>query len=312
MCTCEVSGELFPFADLGRALSNWARWGDDDQLGTLNHITPARVKSAAAAVRSGKRFDLSIPIGSDGPQNGQAGRVNPIHLMSIMPGDFDSPDSMFAADDFIAMPLQCATQWDGLAHIGYAGKLYNGVPAKAITAMQGATRNAIDATLPGVVGRGVLLDIARLKGVEWLPGGTEITPDDLELAAARQGVTVGPGDALLIRTGWRRKALVDGWSGWLESEPGLGIACARWLHDRDIAAIASDNWGLEVFPAPVGYLPLHCVLLRDMGMPIGEIFDFEALSADCDDDGQWDFLFSAPPLRVVGGIGSPTSPIAIK
>jgi kynurenine formamidase len=118
----------------------------------------------------------------------------------------------------------------------------------------------------------------------------------------------------LLRTGWRRKALDQGWSGWLGDEPGITIACAQWLAEREVAAICSDNYAVEVRPSEIedGTLPLHGILIRDMGMPLGEIFDFEDLAADCAADGQWSFLYVAPPLRVTQGIGSPVSPIAIK
>lgn len=313
MCMIKDEAETpFPFKDRGKRLSNWGRWGADDERGTLNFLTPDVTRAATASIRSGRCFELSIPLGSDGPQTGYGGRVNPVHLLNMMPSDFKMDDGMCVADDFIMMPLQCATQWDGLCHVGYDGLFYNGVPADAVTAYSGAGRNAIDKTLPGVAGRGVLLDIARLHGVDWLPAGHEITPDQLDEALRKQGVDIRSGDTLLFRTGWRRKALVEGWAGWLTAEPGLGVTCADWLHEREIAALASDNWGVEVQPAPEGFMPLHCILIRDMGMMLGEIWDLEALADDCARDGQWDFFLTAPVLRVTGGIGSPVSPVAIK
>lgn len=163
-----------------------------------------------------------------------------------------------------------------------------------------------------MVGRGVLLDIARLHGVPWLPTDHGIDPAQLEAAEAMAEVRVGAGDALLVRTGWRAKALSEGWDGWLSANPGLTPECAAWLYEREVAAVASDNWGVELQPARDGTLPLHGLLIRDMGMMLGENFDLEALADDCSQDGQWDFFFSAPALRVVGGTGSPVSPIAIK
>ena len=313
MCnTADANAQAFPFKALGQRLSNWGRWGADDERGTLNFITPDAILAATREVRKGEQFELSIPLGSDGPQTGVANRINPVHLMSIMPRDLDMPDGMCAADDYIMMPLQSSTQWDGLAHIGYDGKLYNNVPASSITALEGVARNAIDRALPGITGRGVLLDIARLHGCDWLPVEHEITPEELDRACSQQRVDVRSGDILLIRTGWRLKARIQGWAGWLTAEPGLGLDCAEWLHSREIAAVASDNWAVEVQPARAGYLPLHCVLIRDMGMMLGEIFDLEALAEDCATDGIYSFLLVAPPLRVKGGVGSPTSPIAIK
>jgi kynurenine formamidase len=306
------------FRALGKRLSNWGRWGADDQRGTLNFITPAHVARAASAIRSGKVFELSLPLGSVGPQQGGAGRrFNPIHTMTMMPGEFSSPDGVIIADDMMTLILQCASQWDSLAHVGYDDKFYNDVTAsQAITARSGASRNGIDQVQPGAVGRGVLLDIARLRGVEWIPAQDEaITVAELERAEAEQGVTAGTGDAVLVRTGWRRKSVVEGWTAeWMAAEPGLALECAEWLAGREVATLAMDNWGIEIQPSrtPGALFPLHCVMLRDVGMMFGEMFDLEALAADCAADGQWDFFFSGPPLRVTGGVGSPANPIAVK
>jgi kynurenine formamidase len=303
------------FKVIGERLSNWKRWGADDQRGTLNFIGAQDVVAAAGCVRSGKTFDLSIPIGADGPQTGLGGRINPLHVMTIMPtDDLGLGDGVRVSDDFIAMPLQGATQWDSLAHVGYDDRFYNDMPVRAVTSLSGATRNGIDNICPGVVGRGVLVDVARHRGVGWLEGGEAIEPDELDAALSRQAVAVGCGDILAVRTGWRRKALVDGWAGWLQANPGLSVACAEWIHDREVAAVVSDNWCIEVQPAieSTSPLPLHCILIRDMGMILGEIFDLEALAEDCASDGVWDFLLCAPPLRVTGGVGSPVSPLAIK
>lgn len=300
------------FKDLGRELSNWGRWGPDDQIGTLNLVQPRHVQAAAGEVRSGKVFQLSIPVGKDGPQSGIGGRNNPVHLMSMQHSDFE-PHGLQVADDWIIMPLQSGTQWDALSHVGYDGKLYNGHSAEQVGTRAGARRLAVDAFTDKIAGRGVLLDIARLHDVDWLEGGTAITPADLEAAEAAQGVTVGEADFLLVRTGWRGRLLAQGRDGWMFTEPGLGIDCARWLHDRGVAAVGSDNWAIEVIPSETGEtLPLHCVLIRDMGMPLAEILDLDALAADCADDGVWSFLFVAPPLHISNAVGSPVTPIAIK
>jgi kynurenine formamidase len=305
------------YREIGKRLSNWGRWGADDERGTLNFITAEKVKAAAESIKSGKVFELSIPIQTDAPPwNGMIKRTQPVHLMSSVPlpdADRSGFDGMFGTDDWIIMPLQATTQWDGLSHVGYDDYFYNNVHISAVTG-EGASKNSIDNTMPGMVGRGVLLDIAKLRGVDWLPGGHAITPEELEEAEQAQGVKVGSGDCLLLRTGWRLKAVREGWDGWLREEPGIGIETAQWLYDREVAAIACDNHAVEVEPTQIDSpaLPLHGILIRDMGMPLGEIFDFEELAADCAADGQYSFFFSAPPLRVTDAVGSPVSPIAVK
>ncbi|WP_319450524.1 MULTISPECIES: cyclase family protein [unclassified Mycobacterium] len=302
------------FKELGKALSNWGRWGPDDQLGTLNLVRPEHIQAAAAAVRAGKTFHLSIPVGSDGPQSGMGGRINPVHLMSMQPRDWANPHGVAISDDWIIMPLQSGTQWDALAHVAYDGQMYNGYSTDDVDTRSGARRLAIDAMTGRLVGRGVLLDIARLQETSWLEGGTPITPADLEDAERAQGVTVGAGDFLLVRTGWRAKLLAEGSDGWMATEPGLNLDCAQWLHDRSVAAVGSDNWAIEVMPSPIrgAMVPLHCILIRDMGMPLAEILDLDALADDCAADGRWSFMFVAPPLHITHAVGSPVSPIAIK
>jgi len=300
------------FRALGRELSNWGRWGADDERGTLNLITPEHVAAAATLARTGRVFDLGLTLGADGPQIGLLGRGNPVHLMSAT-GEPRFPDGGGYTDDFVFMPLQCATQWDGLAHIFYDDVCYNDVPISTVTA-QGASRLGIDALSPGVIGRGVLLDVARLHGVDRLPIDHGIGADELDAACARQGVEVRDGDVLLVRTGWTR-VLRDGsvreyWRG----EPGLTLECCRWLRERDVAALACDNWAVEQYPCPdpATQMPVHYVLIRDLGMTLGEMFDLEALADDCAADGVWEFLLCAPVLKFANAVGTPLNPLAVK
>jgi kynurenine formamidase len=280
----------------------------------VNLITPERLVAAGRLIKIGKVFDLGIPLGADGPQPG-GGRINRVHLMSQTGDDQVFPGGFKFADDYIFMPLQGASQWDSLAHVFYDDQLYNGYPASDVT-VHGAAHNSIDRLAKGIAGRGVLLDIAALKGVEWLERGYAITPDDLEAAMQRQGgVSVGPGDILLFRTGWRRKFIQEKDAhAFMAGEPGLGMACAQWLRDRDVAVVASDNWAIEVLPGeyPDVALNVHMVLIRDMGMTLGEILDFEELAADCAADGVWEFFFTAPVLKFSKAVGSPINPLAIK
>ncbi len=303
------------FRAVGQRVSNWGRWGDDDERGTTNLITPERVVAAAKLVRTGKVFDLGIPLDETGPQTGGGIRSNPVHLMSATGEGQNIKGGFRYTDDYIIMPLQCATQWDGLAHVFYDDHLYNGFPATAVTP-RGAMHDSIDRQAKGITGRGVLLDIAALKGVAWLEAGYAITPADLEAAMARQGgVTVGAGDIMLFRTGARRMFLEHrDPAEFMGGEPGIGLECVDWLHERDVAAVGSDNYAIEVIPGENSdvFMTVHMVLIRDMGMTLGEIFDLEELAADCAADGVWEFFFSAPVLKVSRAVGSPINPLAIK
>jgi kynurenine formamidase len=301
------------FKELGKRISNWGRWGEDDEIGTLNLITPERILAARDLIRTGKVIDCGIPFESNGPQPGGV-RFNPVHTMSIMPGDFQTEDGFLVVDDVVTMPLQCATQWDSLAHVGYDDLLYNNTPTSVITGMGGAARNSIDKTTTKMLGRGVLLDIARVKGTDILDGDAEITPADLEAAMEAHKVEIGSGDIVLFRTGWRRKFLETNAVEFMASEPGLGLGCAEWLRDRDVAIIASDNWAVEVLPVrePGATLPFHAVAIRDLGMTLGEMFDLERLADDCEADGVYEFFFCSPPLKVSRAVGSPITPVAIK
>lgn len=304
---------MYDFREIGSRFRNWGRWGPDDERGTVNLITPERLVEASGLVRRGAIFDLGIPFDGNGPQPGGA-RINPVRLMSETGDDQDYPGAFHYADDYVFMPLQSASQWDGLSHVFYDGQMYNGFPSSDV-GPHGAKHCSIDKLAKGIAGRGVLLDIARLKGVEWLDEGYVITPNDLDEASERQGVTVGAGDIMLFRTGWRTKFVTDGdASAFMAGEPGLGLACCEWLHSRDVAAVASDNWAIEAIPGEVDteVLPVHMVLIRDMGMTLGEILDLDELAADCERDGVWEFFLTAPPIKFTKAVGSPINPLAIK
>ncbi|MDQ4114349.1 MAG: cyclase family protein, partial [Actinomycetota bacterium] len=295
---------------LGRRLSNWGRWGEDDEIGTLNFVTPEVRIAAAGMVRTGKVFDLGMEFGSSGPfsRAGMA-RFNPIHLMSVSPLDVIAND-VIAADDVIVMGIQSATQWDGLAHAGYDGRLYNDAPAAVLTTRRGATRNSYTAAVERCVSRGVLLDIARLRGVDALEPGDEITADDLDAAVDVANVAVGSGDVLLIRTGIYRHFLAGDHERYMGPAPGLGLSTLQWLRAREIAAVASDNWGVELQPSRIdGWsVPFHMVAIRDMGLMLGEMFALEDLAADCAEDGVHEFLFCGTGLKITNSVGAPVTP----
>lgn len=305
---------------LAKKLRNWGRWGATDELGTVNFITPAKVKAAAGLVRQGKVISLAIPFDANGPQTGFGGRVNPLHSMlqdggDIVNGAQDFLPGLRYCDDAITMPLQCATQWDALSHIYFDGKMYNDRGPEQVTS-SGARANAITVLKDKIVTRGVLLDIPRLKGKSWLEPGEAIYPADLDAAAAAANVRVESGDIILIRTG--QMAQVRDRGGWGDycggPAPGLSLTCAEWLATHEIAGYATDTWGTEVIPneTPDVFQPLHCVAIVNMGMLVGEIFTMEALADDCAADGVYEFLFVAPPLPITGAVGSPINPQAIK
>jgi kynurenine formamidase len=321
---------------VGERCRNWGKWGSEDQLGTLNYITPAHVARAAALAKTGKTFALGVNIDAYGPQGAHGFRRNPIHLMTVDGGDEHfaknngdwggetehglcvghSSGPMRFNDDYIMMPTQCVTQWDALSHVYYDGQLYNGYPATAVTSF-GATRDGIDpvALSGNITGRGVLLDVARHRGVDMLPANSGISPEELDEIAARQGVEVGEGDIVVVRTGWWQDFLArrDG-EAWLNDSPGLSWRCAEWLHNKKAAAVACDNIAVEVLPGEIegGYLAFHMITLRDMGLMLGEIWNLEALGRDCAEDGVYEFLLVAPALPITGGTGTPLNPIAIK
>lgn len=309
--------------ELAKRHNTWGRWGPDDELGAANYVTPERVKVAAGLVRTGKVFSLALPLDSSGPQTGEFGRVNPIHVMlqdggDVVSGAQDHLACLRYTDDAVFMPLQCATQWDALAHIFYDGKMYNGYGPEQVSSM-GAKKNAVTGLNSRAVGRGVLLDMARFKGKAWLDQSEAIHGSDLQECCAKQGVTVGEGDFLLIRTG--RIGYMRQLGSWgTEGEytgglaPGLALSAADVIAGWHVAAFATDTWGTEVRPneTPDVFQPLHIVLLVNAGIWIGEMFDLEELADDCADDGVYEFMFVAPPLTITGAVGSPINPQAIK
>ncbi len=302
-----------------RDYCNWGRWGDHDQLGTLNFITPQKVVDSASMVKQGKVFSLQLPLDGNGPQTGAFGRVNPVHQMVAtgtdhLQGSQGWPMGWGVADDTLFLFLQGGTQWDALAHIFHNGKMYNDLDAGLVTS-RGAAANGIE-NAKTVASRGVLLDIARLMGVDSLEPGFAITPEHLDAACAAQGVTVGSGDMVLIRTGdMARRRGLPGWDGYSAGDsPGLSLTSAPWLADNQLAAIATDTWGAEVRPNEIdgSFQPLHLVMVVNMGLLVGEIWHLDELAADCADDGVYEFQLVAPALLIPGAVGSPLNPQAIK
>ena len=306
------------FDRLAEKVRNWGRWGAEDQRGTLNHIGPEALKRAVGEVQSGKMFHLGLNFDRNGPQM-NVHRFNPMVYVTELFTPIGTRDTdWYVADDVIHMPLQAATQWDALGHVHYDGLLYNDCNARACLGAKGAAKHGIEhLATPGIMSRGVLLDIARLKGVDRLPSDYAITPDDLNAACAAQNVGFNTGDILLVRTGHMQSFTVDGdREAFNGPQTGLSHHCAEWVHDRSIAAVCADNLVVEILSeemmASETPAPLHMLMLRDMGCPLGEMFNLEALAADCATDGRYAFLLSAPPLPVTGGFGSPVNPLVLK
>ena len=304
------------FHELAKKVNNWGRWGPEDERGTLNLITDAVVKRAAGCIRTGQRFSLAVPLSEDGPMMGNVpGRPsNPKRTMlSLHLAMTKDADAIRFSDDQVSMPLQAATHWDSLAHVSYMGKIYNGFPEGSVDD-NGATRCGID-KVGSLVSRGVLLDVARAKGVDHLEGGYAITPSDLDAALAAAKADVGAGDIVLVRTGFIQMFLSGERAKYGAGDmPGLGTECALWFHERDVAAVATDTLAFEVWPLERKdvLFPVHLLDLVEMGMLQGQNFNMEELSAACADDGAYDFFLSATPEPFVRGLGGPVAPVAIR
>jgi kynurenine formamidase len=304
-----------------KALSNWGRWGADDQIGTLNHVTPQDIVAAGKLIRKGRVFALGLSLKEPIQSGLFGGRWNPIHTMlatgtDAAAGNQDKPFPYLRyADDAINMPCQASTQWDALCHIFLDDKMYNGFSATEVDA-RGAKKLGIEHVRDKMAGRGVLLDIARWKGLDYLPDGYAITNADLDGCAAAQGVTVGRADFVIVRTGQQERCLAaKDWSGYAGGNaPGLAFETCYWIHEKNLAAICLDTWGCEVRPNETDEAnqPWHWVVIPVMGLTMGEIFYVKELAEDCASDKVYEFFFNAPPLHLPGGAGSPINPQAIK
>lgn len=305
-----------------REYCNWGRWGDDDQAGTVNFITAEQVKAAAAGIQRGQVFSLSIDFGEEGPQTGGLGRFNPKRFL-LRDGDdtfsrslTNLPRGIGGADDIIMLATHGATHWDALAHVHYDSKMWNGYDCREVNSLFGAERNDITNYRDRIVGRAVLLDLPRFLGKQWCEPGEVITGDQLDACAAAQGVQIGRGDIVLVRFGHIAKCRAEGsWGDFAGGDaPGLSFETAGWIFHKEIAAIAADTWGVEVRPNEFqyAYQPWHRVVIPQIGLLVGEMFDLDALADDCASDGRYDMFFCGNPLPVVGSVGGPINPTVIK
>ncbi len=298
------------FKNLFEAVSNWGRWGPDDERGALNYLTPARVLEAARLVRTGETVTLSVPL------NTRLGIDNPApvdHHMTMLGDEDIGSGSLRFAKDYVGADYHnpSHTHIDALCHVAFDGALYNGKPSASLTP-DGATADAIGVLKEGLIGRGVLLDVPRLRGVSWLEPGEHIFADELEGCERDQGVTVGEGDILLVRTGHARRHTELGPWDTDSAKAGLHPTCVPLLAERCIAALGSDG-NSDTTPSTTEGIdfPIHALTLNAMGIHLLDYLQFEDLVAACERTRRWEFLFVVAPLRVIGGTGSPVNPIAI-
>ena len=303
--------------DLAARVSNWGRWGADDERGTLNLITDDAVLRGVRAARTGQVFSLAIPFDTSGPQWDNVHmpeRINPELRTHTVNVSFTGDTRDFTtSDDSFRMGSQAATHWDALSHAGYDGRLYNDTPATVVQADGGAQRLGIEQFGP-VVTRGVLLDVARTLGFDHFEDNHAITGDDLDAAASTGGVAVEPGDAVLVRTGQMHFLRGGDKQRYSVPSPGLSTRSIEWFRDHDVAAVATDTMTFECYPCedPAIFMPVHMIHLRDMGLVQGQNWFLDDLATDCAVDAQFDFLLVAPPLPLTGAVGAPVVPVAIK
>jgi kynurenine formamidase len=301
-------------------LSNWGRWGKDDQKGAVNLITPAKRKQAAAAVKDGVSVSMARTAETEpaldngqpvvvkmNQRGGGAGRGG----AGAAPAPPAVPNPISGASDnfFISYHGFVHTHMDTFCHRAYKGLMYNGMPMTEVTEA-GCNKGSILSFKDGIVSHGVLMDIPRLKGVDYLEPGTRIMPEDLDAWVKQAHLKIEPGDVVLIRTGrWARRDKLGPWP--TSQLAGLYITCARWLHQRDVAILGSDG-AEDVHPSGVDQIaePIHALVLVAMGMPIFDNLDLEAVSREAARRNRWDFMLTAAPAAVPKATGSVLNPIA--
>lgn len=287
------------------SLSNWGRWGGEDQKGAINLITPETRLAAARLVTEG----ISVSLARDVEKEEAVDNPRPFKHSMLNVG-LNNP-GQFVSDDYqVSYHGYAHTHMDSLCHMAFQGKMYNGFPQAEVVA-EGAPRLAVTNFKEGIFARAVLMDIPRLKGVDWLEPGTPIYPSDLDAWERKAGATVQSGDIVLIRTGRWAKRDADGPWDVSQKSAGLHASCARWLKERDAAILGSDA-ASDVSPSLVDGVgqPIHQLVIIAMGMPIFDNLDLEAVSEEAARQNRWEFLVTAAPMAVGGGTGSPFNPIA--
>lgn len=302
--------------------SNWGRWGSEDEVGALNYLGPEQVLSAVGLVRSGKVFTLQRLIGDPKGDPVWPGRTPAERTQILDESTWDQPDApsypggLHYADDKINAFLQGSTQYDALGHVWYGGKIWNGYDARST--IGGLDKASVEPIAQrGVVGRGVLVDMARYRGKTNLEPAETFTHEDLMACAEKQGVEIRPRDIVVVRTNFLQLFFELGdkfYEGFCE--PGLVYSpeLVSWFQEMEIPNLVTDTIANEVTTDPNNgvALVLHNALMRNLGVTLTEIADLEALAGDCAEDGQYEFLYVAAPLKVHKGSGSPVNPVVIK
>jgi kynurenine formamidase len=306
---------LKQFDAIFEQVKNWGRWGWDDERGTLNYLTPDKVAAAAKLVKSGRQVSMAIPIGKTATADNPAPATHVFSLLHDLPV---SKSGLSFGMCWLGMGSHgdAYTHVDALNHVGYKGKLYNGKPVSTLTS-RGSEWGAITAYSTGLVGRGVLLDAARYRGVEWLEPGEAVTRKELEEIEKAQDVRLGEGDILVFRTGHHARRLKLGaWSNDYppagQGKAGLHVDAVPWMHERRIAAFLPDGDG-ETVPSNVEDMPypIHPLQLTAMGMLIADSLQLEELAQAVSEEGRFEFMVVGLPLRLPGATGTPWNPIAI-
>jgi kynurenine formamidase len=303
----EMSGKAF--AELFDALSTWGRWGEEDERGTLHHGSEATVVAGAALVREGRTFGLGRPLDTrPSPHNPKPAD----HHMTMLPNDGEGP--LRFAMDYVGQAFHhpSHSHIDALCHISYQGSLYNGFRTASTVSADGAAALSVETLHEGLVGRGVLLDVPAVGERSWLEPGESVFRDDLEAAEQAQGVTVGPGDILLVRTGYAQRLAELGDMDGNDSVAGLHPTAMTFVADRRVAALGSDG-NSDTSPSITEGVafPIHVLAINAIGVHLLDYLSLEGLREACASSERWDFQFVAAPLRIPGGTGSPVNPIAI-
>lgn len=282
-----------------KSISNWGKWGDDDERGTLNYITPEKTVRAAQLAKTGRVYPLAIELKAKAPL--WPGRHANWHVATYRNTCGPGPGG---AEDILMIHTHGSTHVDALSHVFTEGQLYNGYSAEKSLDARGATKNAIS-NIGGIVTRGLLLDVAGYHNVEHLPPDHIVMPDEIEAIANAQGVSIEPGDALLFRTGFMKVWEKDE-ATFNAKQPGPSIETALWAGENEIAVMAADNSAVEAFPRDEG-LVVHYEFLRNQGGYLMELLDLEAIARD----KVYEFMFIAAPLNIARGLGSPITPLAV-